>query len=53
VELHLYPHRGHADTVASFAPLARWRTTALKDTLEFVDSVTRAQPVGGIGVGRQ
>jgi acetyl esterase/lipase len=53
VELHLYPHRGHADTVASFAPLARWRTTALKDTIEFIDSVTRTQPVGGIGVGRQ
>jgi dipeptidyl aminopeptidase/acylaminoacyl peptidase len=53
VELHIYPHRGHGDTVASFAPLARWRTSALKDTLEFIDSVTRPRPAGGIGVGRQ
>jgi acetyl esterase/lipase len=41
VELHLYPHRGHGDTVASFAPLARWRTPALKDTLEFIARVTQ------------
>lgn len=43
VELHLYPHRGHGDTVASFAPVARWRTPALKNTLEFIESVTRLQ----------
>jgi acetyl esterase/lipase len=41
VELHLYPHRGHADTVASFAPIARWRTSALRDTIDFINSVTR------------
>lgn len=41
VELHLYPHRGHGDTVASFAPVAHWRTPALKETLEFIGSVTR------------
>jgi acetyl esterase/lipase len=40
VELHLYPHRGHGDTVASFAPVARWRTPALRDTVTFIDSVT-------------
>jgi acetyl esterase/lipase len=40
VELHLYPHRGHPDTVASFAPLTRWRTPAVKETVEFIDSVT-------------
>jgi acetyl esterase/lipase len=41
VELHLYPHRGHGDTVASFAPLARWRTPAVKETVEFIESVTQ------------
>lgn len=41
VELHLYPHRGHGDTVASFAPIARWRTPALRDTIDFINSVTR------------
>ena len=40
VELHLYPHRGHPDTVASFAPLTRWRTPAVEDTVKFIDSVT-------------
>ena len=40
VELHLYPHRGHPDTVASFAPLTRWRTSAVEDTVKFIDSVT-------------
>jgi acetyl esterase/lipase len=42
VELHLYPHRGHPDTVASFAPLARWRTPAAEDTVTFIESVTAA-----------
>jgi acetyl esterase/lipase len=41
VELHLYEHRGHGDTVAPFAPIARWRSPALQDTLEFIRSVTR------------
>jgi acetyl esterase/lipase len=40
VELHLYPHRGHGETVGSFAPIARWRTPAVKDTLAFIQSVT-------------
>ncbi len=40
VELHLYPHRGHGDTVSAFAPIARWRTPAVKDTLAFIQSVT-------------
>jgi acetyl esterase/lipase len=43
VELHLYPHRGHGDTVASFAPVARWRTPAVKDTITFIKSVTSGQ----------
>lgn len=41
VELHLYSHRGHGDTVAPFAPVARWRSPALTDTLAFIASVTR------------
>jgi len=39
VELHLYPHRGHAATVAGFALIARWRTPALRDTLAFIDAL--------------
>ena len=41
VELHLYAHHGHGDTVAPFAPVARWRSPALQDTLAFIESVTR------------
>jgi acetyl esterase/lipase len=41
VELHLYEHRGHGDTVAPFAPVARWRSPALQDTCTFIESVTR------------
>jgi acetyl esterase/lipase len=40
VDLHLYPHRGHPDTVASFAPLVRWRTPAVEDTMKFIEGVT-------------
>jgi acetyl esterase/lipase len=47
VELDLYPHRGHGDTVASFAPVARWRTPALQDTLTFIKSVTGGPPAPG------
>jgi acetyl esterase/lipase len=39
VELHLYPHRGHASTVAGFALIARWRSPALRDTLAFIDAL--------------
>ena len=41
VELHLYEHRGHGDTVAPFAPVARWRSPALQDALAFIASVAR------------
>lgn len=41
VELHLYPHRGHGDTVAPFTPLLRWRSPAVKDTLDFISRVAR------------
>jgi acetyl esterase/lipase len=44
VELHLYPHRGHAATVASFSLIARRYTPALTDTLEFISGLKpRAQ----------
>jgi acetyl esterase/lipase len=36
VELHIYNDRGHGDTIASFAPVARWRTPAVKDVVAFV-----------------
>lgn len=40
VQLILYPHRGHSATVASFAPITRWRTPAVKQTVEFIDGLT-------------
>ena len=40
VESHVYPKRGHADTVASFSLVARLRTPALNETLAFLRSVT-------------
>jgi acetyl esterase/lipase len=40
VETHLYPGRDHADTVASFAVVARYRTPALKQTLAFLARIT-------------
>jgi len=39
VELDLFPHRGHADTVASFAEVTRWRTPALKQTVAFINRI--------------
>ncbi|HVW70768.1 MAG TPA: alpha/beta hydrolase [Steroidobacteraceae bacterium] len=39
VELHLYEHKGHGDTVAPFAPVAHWRSPAVEDVLAFVHSV--------------
>ncbi len=50
VELHLYPHRGHGDTVASFALLARWRTPAVEDTVKFIKSVTQINAYQGAGL---
>jgi acetyl esterase/lipase len=40
VGLELFPHRGHADTVASFAVVTRWRTPALQNVVEFVLAVS-------------
>jgi acetyl esterase/lipase len=42
VEMHLYPHRRHADTVAPFALLARGRSPAYEDSIAFIESVTRS-----------
>ena len=39
VDLELYPGRGHSDTIASFARLARGRTAALEQTARFVASL--------------
>jgi len=44
VRLHLYAHRGHLDTIASFAPVTRWRTPAFEDSVEFIRSVAGAVP---------
>jgi acetyl esterase/lipase len=41
VETHLYPGRGHADTIASFALVARFRTPSLDQTVNFLRRVTR------------
>jgi acetyl esterase/lipase len=43
VELHLYAHRGHGSTVASFAPIAHWNTPAVADTVAFIDRVAAAR----------
>jgi acetyl esterase/lipase len=40
VETHLYPKRGHADTIASFTLVTRWRTPALEQTTDFLQRVT-------------
>jgi acetyl esterase/lipase len=41
VELHLYPNRGHGVTVASFAPVLKWRTPAVKEVVDFVKKVSQ------------
>lgn len=40
VKLKLYAQRGHADTVASFALVTRWRTNALQECVAFIRAVT-------------
>jgi hypothetical protein len=40
VETHLYPGRGHADTIASFTVIARFRTPALDQTVDFLQRMT-------------
>jgi acetyl esterase/lipase len=43
VEMHLFPHRGHADTLAPFALLLRWRTPVVDQVDAFIRSVA-AEP---------
>jgi acetyl esterase/lipase len=40
VEMHLFPHRGHADTVAPFALLVRWRTPVVDEVAAFIRRVS-------------
>lgn len=40
VETHLYPGRGHADVIASFSVVARFRTPAFRQTIEFLNRLT-------------
>jgi acetyl esterase/lipase len=44
VELHLYPHGRHGDTLAPFALLARHRSNAYEDSVAFIESVSRSAP---------
>jgi dipeptidyl aminopeptidase/acylaminoacyl peptidase len=49
VESHFYPKRGHADTIAAFSLVARFRTPAMNATLTFLRRVTAdddSHPVG-------
>jgi acetyl esterase/lipase len=40
VETHIYPGRGHADTIASFTVLARYRAPALEQSLAFLAHIS-------------
>ena len=40
VEIHFYPQRSHADTIAAFSLAARVRTPTLNETLSFLRRVT-------------
>ena len=40
VQMHLFAHRGHGDTVAPFALLARWRTPVVDEVAAFLRSMT-------------
>lgn len=44
VELHLYPHGRHNDTLAPFALIARGTSPAYDDSIAFIESVTRSDP---------
>jgi acetyl esterase/lipase len=48
VQLDLYPHRGHGATVASFAPIVRWRTPSVEETVAFINDVTGPNSVTGL-----
>ena len=42
VEMHIYAHRGHADTLVPFALVARGRSPAAEDTFTFLASLAHA-----------
>jgi acetyl esterase/lipase len=44
VEMHLYPHARHDDTLAPFALIARGTSPAYEDSMAFIESVTRSGP---------
>lgn len=44
VQMKLYRHGRHGDTVAPFALLARHRSPAFRDSVAFIESVTRSDP---------
>jgi acetyl esterase/lipase len=44
VQMKLYAHGRHVDTVAPFALLARRRSPAYEDSVAFIESVTRSDP---------
>jgi dipeptidyl aminopeptidase/acylaminoacyl peptidase len=44
VQMKLYAHGRHADTLARFALLARHRSPAYEDSVAFIESVTRSDP---------
>ena len=53
VETHLYHVRGHADTAASFTLVARYRTPALAQTLQFLGRVTDQKVARTVAMNRR
>ncbi len=51
VTMHLFPHRGHSDTVAPFAVLIRWRTPVVAEVAAFVHSVSAKPAAIGAAAG--
>jgi acetyl esterase/lipase len=44
VQMHLFPHRGHADMVAAFALLVRWRTPVVGEVAAFIRGTAENAP---------
>jgi acetyl esterase/lipase len=53
VELHLYPHRGHGDTVAAFALIARWKSSAVEDSVAFIRRITAPREAENVPAAAQ
>jgi acetyl esterase/lipase len=45
VQMHLFAHRRHADTVAPFAVVLRWRTPVVEEVAEFIRRVSGERPL--------